>query len=302
MRHFACMLLGLASLFVASMAEAVVPAFPISIGTHTDWSYARQGASTRYRAGPVEIVMEGMRDARSPDLVQPRLTVEYPGYPPVTLIGADTSPSQQHRFAVGRWDATRMFVLFQSYSGGAHCCTQVQLVLPDKDLLQVIDFGEWDGDYSDRMPSDLDGDGMIDFVFYDNAFLYAFASYAESGAPPLVMNVVDGDVVDVSDRPGFSYLFEDALREHRQYCLRPHDMSPNGACAAYVATAARVGRFDQAWGEMLRAYDRRSSWDLPTDCAAALVNQACPEKSVQRFRDYPDALRHFLAAQGYISR
>ena len=302
MRHFACFLLGLASFLIASSAQAVVPAIPVSIGTHTDWSFARQGGSTRYRAGPVEIVMEGMRDARSPDLVQPRLTVEYPGYPPVTLIGADTSPSQQHRFAVGRWDATRMFVLFQSYSGGAHCCTQVQLVLPDKDLLQVIDFGEWDGDYSDRMPSDLDGDGMIDFVFYDNAFLYAFASYAESGAPPLVMNVVDGDVVDVSDRPGFRYLFEDALREHRQYCLRPREMSPNGACAAYVATAARVGRFDQAWGEMMRAYDRRSSWELPTDCAAALVNQACPEKSVQRFRDYPDALRHFLAAQGYISR
>ena len=106
----------------------------------------------------------------------------------------------------------------------------------------MIDFGEWDGDYSDRMPSDLDGDGVIDFVFYDNAFLYAFASYAESGAPPLVMNVVDGDVVDVSDRPGFRYLFEDALREHRQYCLRPRDMSPNGACAAYAAAAARVGR------------------------------------------------------------
>jgi hypothetical protein len=301
MRTFACILLGLASFLIAPTAQAVVPAFPVSIGTHTDWSFARQGASTRYRAGPVEIVMEGMRDARSPDMVQPRLTVEYPGYAPVTLIGADTSPSQQHRFAVGRWDATRMFVLFQS-TGGAHCCTQVQLVLPDKDLLQVIDFGEWDGDYSDRMPSDLDGDGVIDFVFYDNAFLYAFASYAESGAPPLVMNVVDGDVVDVSDRPGFRYLFEDALREHRQYCLRPRDMSPNGACAAYVAAAARVGRFDQAWGEMMRAYLRRSSWDLPTDCTAALVNQACPEKSVQRFRDYPDALRHFLAAQGYISR
>ena len=302
MRTFACILLGLASFLIAPMAQAVVPAFPVNIGTHTDWSQARQGNSTRYRAGPVEIVMEAVRSAQSPDLIQPRLTVEYPGYPPVTLIGADTSPSQQHRFAVGRWDATRMFVLFQSYSGGAHCCTQVQLVLPDKDLLQVIDFGAWDGDYSDRMPSDLDGDGMIDFVFYDNAFLYAFASYAESGAPPLVMNVVDGDVVDVSDRPGFRYLFEDALREHRQYCLRPRDMSPNGACAAYVATAARVGRFDQAWGEMLRAYDRRSNWDLPTDCSAALVNQTCPEKSVQRFRDYPDALRHFLAAQGYISR
>jgi hypothetical protein len=302
MRHFACILLGFASFLFAASAQAVVPAFPVSIGTHTDWSFARQGGSTRYRAGSVEIVMEGAREAQSPDLIQPRLTVEYPGYPPVTLIGADTPPSQEHRFAVGRWDAKRLFVLFQSFSGGAHCCTQVQLVLPDMDHLQVIDFGEWDGGYSDRIPSDLDGDGAIDFVFYDNAFLYAFASYAESGAPPLVMNVVDGDAVDVSDRPGFRYLFEDALREHRQYCLRPRAMSPNGACAAYVAAAARVGRFDQAWGEMLRAYDPRSRWDLPTDCASALVDRQCPENSVLRFRDYPDALRHFLAAQGYISR
>ena len=150
MRHFACILLGLASFLIAPSGQAAVPAIPVGIGTQTDWSFARQGGSTRYRAGPVDIVMEGMRDAQSSDLVQPQLTVEYPGYPPVTLIGADTSPSSEHRFAVGRWDAGRMFVLFQSYSGGAHCCTQVQLVLPDKDLLQVIDFGEWDGGYSDR--------------------------------------------------------------------------------------------------------------------------------------------------------
>src|SRR5688572_31561831 len=112
MRRFSCVLLGLLSLFVAAPAQAAVPAFPVSIGTYTDWSFALRGGSTRYRAGPVEIVMEGMRDTQAPDLVQPRLTVEYPGYPPVTLIGADTPASQEHRFAVGRWDATRMFVLF----------------------------------------------------------------------------------------------------------------------------------------------------------------------------------------------
>ena len=53
---------------------------------------------------------------------------------------------------------------------------------------------------------------------------------------------------------------------------------------------------------MLRAFDPKSDWDLPSDCATTLVDNQCPEGSVIRAANYPDALRHFLAAQGYISR
>ena len=73
-------------------------------------------------------------------------------------------------------------------------------------------------------------------------------------------------------------------------------------CAAYVASAARLGRFDQAWSEMLRAYDRNSNWPLPGDCRVALVDYRCPEGQRTEYADYPEALRAFLVQQGYIER
>ena len=55
-----------------------------------------EGSSTRYRAGPIDLVMEAQQDSRSPDLFQPRLTIEYPGYAPITLEGSATSATMAH--------------------------------------------------------------------------------------------------------------------------------------------------------------------------------------------------------------
>jgi hypothetical protein len=275
----------------------------VAVGTNIDWSHARDG-DARYRVGDVELGVQGRPDRDMPDLVTPVVTVRMPGRPPVEVEGSPTSPSFDHRVGVGRWDASRRYVLFQSFTGGAHCCNAIRLVLPEGDRLRVFDLGEWDGGPADELPTDRDGDGAIDFVFADNAFLYAFASYAESFAPPKVMNLVGGELVDVSARPGFRPLFEAAMTEARAGCVTPggarfEGMSPNGACAAYVAAAARVGRFDEAWAEMLRSYDRDFQWDLPTGCRTPAV--PCADGDVIRYADYPEALRRFLIEQGYIA-
>ena len=291
----------------AASAQPAQSVRSAAVGEHIDWSFERDSTPVRYRVGEVELTIRGERDSDFPDLVRPVLTVALPGHAPVQAHGSHTSEGFNHRVTVGRWDPERPYVLFQSFSGGAHCCNQMQVVYPENGRLRLVDLGEWDGGYWDELPTDRNGDGLIDFVFVDNAFLYAFASYAESWAPPVIYNVVDGEPVDVSFRfsrdPGFRSLYEEEMSRARQACLHPEDgASRNGACAAYVASAARVGRFDAAWAEMLQAYDRNSSWPLPADCRVALVDHQCPEGQSIEHANYPDALRAFLIQQGYLVR
>jgi hypothetical protein len=301
MRTFLAALLAAFALPQAAHAGFRLTVRTVPVGTNIDWSYAQNRDPVRYRSGGVDLTLRGRPDADSPDLIRPILTVAVPGFAPVQAEGADTPESFDHRVTVGRWDAERPYVLFQSYSGGAHCCTQVQVIYPEDGRLQVVDLGEWDSGYWDDLPTDRNGDGRLDFEFVDNGFLYAFASYAESSAPPLIINVVGGRAVDVSRHPGFRPLYERAMAAERQACLHPQDgRSPNGACAAFVAAAARVGRFDRAWAEMLQDYDRDSDWELPSSCRAALVDYRCPEGQEVTFDNYPDALRFFLVEHGYL--
>ncbi len=302
------MIRWIAWLFLTAAAPGIAgpvdgqPVRTVEPGTSISWSWSTHEGPARYRVGDLLVVIRGETSGEDPEtmLVRPVVTVEAPGQPPVTIEGGDTRPTYSHLVTFGRWESGRPYVMLQSFTGGAHCCNEVQLVVPHEGRLAAVHFGSWDGDYAEDLPSDLDGDGRIDFVFLDNSFLYAFASYADSYAPPLVLNVVDSAIVDVSARPGFRLLFEAALPDQRRACVSPEVERPrNGACAAFVATAARAGRFDQAWAEMLAAYDRASDWDLPDGCRSAA--SPCPAAEIVRFTDFPSALRHFLARQGYIT-
>ena len=302
-------LLVLAAFMFAIAAVAAGPASgaptvrAVAEGANIDWSFEHGPNPARYRVGDVTLTLRGRRDRASRDLIVPVLTVAMRGLAPAQTEGAATTASFEHRVTVGRWDAARPYVLFQSYSGGAHCCNEVHVVYPDGGRLRVVDLGEYDGDYLDTLPTDRNGDGRLDFVFADNSFLYAFASYAESWAPPQVINVIDGRAVDVSADPSLRPVYAAEMARERQACVYPEDgLTPNGACAAYVASAARVGRFDTAWAEMLGAYDRHSDWTLPTGCRVALVDHQCPQGQAIEYGNYPVALRAFLIEQGYIAR
>ena len=272
-------------------------------GRNADWSPERQPQGAMFRSGNITLTFRNDPDPEIADLPRPALTVAMPGYQPVTLHGESVPAYQDHRVSVGRWSADGTpFVFFQSFSGGAHCCTSLQVVVPQAGQLRVYDLGEWDGGYADDVPKDEDGDGTVDFLQVDNGFLYAFASYAESFAPPVVYNIVNGEAVDVSGRPGFRRFFESAARDARRLCVSREDSNRNGACAAYVAASARLGRFEQAWAEMLENYHRSAEWELPSSCRVENRDEACPEDQRVEFTSYPDALRAFLQEQGYIPR
>src|SRR6218665_436217 len=288
MRLLSALLLFAASLLPATASAQ--PAIGARLGTQVEWSPQRQPRGAVYRFGDITLEVRPQRDG---ELIAPRVTVRQ-GRASATMTGEAAMSGYGQKLGVGLFNrrGTR-FVYFQSFSGGAHCCNNIQVALVRPGGIRVVALGYFDGDYGE-MPRDRDGDGVVDFVQVDNAFLYAFSSYADSFAPPAIYNIAGGRAVNVSSRPGFRPLFQAAMTDARAACRPRPASSSNGACAAYVAAAARIGQFDAAWARMLLSYDRRSDWDYPTGCRVAPPRDGgCPPASVIRYRDYPAALRAF---------
>jgi hypothetical protein len=296
----------LASLMLISTATPHKSSEPVerslAVGTTFKWHAADYKHVVRLRSGDLHITITPRRGGFS---IRPIVTVSAPGSKLVTLSKAGPDASDLYdnlRVTVGRWDrAGHLFVMLTSYSGGAHCCTLLRLAAPIGASLKPVEFDEMDGDFF-RVPRDLDGDGRLDFVIVDQGFLYAFTSYAASYAPPRVYNVTDRGVVDVSSRPSFAPLFRRDMAAAGKACMDRQNSGRNGACAAYVADAARLGQFDQAWKVMLRSYDRNSSWELPPACLDIHLDGTCLDKAVVHYNNYPDSLRAFLKGFGYIRR
>lgn len=281
----------------AATAEASAPsAKPVPFGAMVEWDAARDGAESRYIIGPLTVTL-GSRMATD-GVPVPTLTVAASDMQAFTVDGVAGFENPSASFGVGRLDARNPVpqVVFTTFSGGAHCCVQIKVLEARQGRWRGVDLGAWDGELAD-FPKDLDGDGLADFVLYDDRFLYAFASYAESMPPPLILNVAGGKVREVSNQPKYASLFRAHLADARAECLK----ASNAGCAAFVADAARLGLRDWAWGIMLTHYDRASAWGLPEGCAAPQIDGRCPEGRKVKPADFPQALEWFLADAGYTS-
>lgn len=263
------------------------------------WSREEYQAPVTFESGGIRITVTSEAEG---DLYTPVFDIEAPDMVPYRLRGQTTSPGASHRIGVGRLNpqARIPHVVLASFSGGAHCCTTISVAAPVGQQFQMLNLGEWDGGGVSDFPADVSGDGVADFVFRDNAFLYAFASYADSYAPPVVLNVIGTRVANVSKAPAFRPLMAQSAERARSACLAPEGGVPNGACAAYVAAAARIGRFQQAWSDMLSSHDPDAAWELPTGCRIDAQGE-CPEEQRIVYESYPEALYQFLIDTGYIA-
>ena len=288
---------GLALLvsLTAAPTPAAAQAKAVVVGRTLEWPEAPR--SQVYRLGDLALEMRNIVDPTDPSILHRSLVLRNPGASPLTIEGDDGAYAPT--VMVVRDPSGVPIILFQTYSGGAHCCTTVHAIDTLPEGFQSILIHSGDGGPLEEAPTDVDGDGELDFVFYDNAFLYRFASYADSFAPPTIFNIQQGEAVDVSARPGFRALFETSFAEAHARCLDPGDQARNGACAAFVASAARLGRFEQAWAEMSGAYDRTSDWGLEV-CRVPMPDGECPsgERAIGSF---PEVLRSFLVEQEYIA-
>ena len=203
-------------------------------------------------------------------------------------------------FGIGKLDAgsTTEQVILSTFSGGAHCCTDVKVLTLTGGGWKTVEFGAWDGDGLSAFPADIDGDGYADFVFSDDRFAYAFTDYADSYMPPRIFQIHGTEAMEFSQSKSFHMLFEKDMHEAEGGCIKHN----NGACAAYAADAARLGQFDRAWDMVLKNYDPKSDWIYPTKCNAAVGESGrCPKDQEVKFANFPDALMWFLADTGYIA-
>ncbi|MBT2242345.1 hypothetical protein JQK15_02235 [Sphingobium sp. BHU LFT2] len=252
--------------------------------------------ASSWQLGPMVITATARREG---ELSAPIIEIEYADTK-ISMQGEMVSNSYTHHLnSIVNREGTYPVILLQSFSGGAHCCNTVQVAGLSGGKLKVVNLGSWDGDQIDT-PKDISRDGYTDYVFNDNSFLYAFSPYAYSYAPPKILNIRDGRTTDVSSRQAFRPLFEKTVRETEGLCEPSQDsFTRNGACPAFVAAAARLGKIDWAWSKMVASYDASADWQLPTGCRIQAID-GCPENSQIQFQSYPDALLNFLKENKYI--
>ncbi len=241
--------------------------------------------SLQFGAASITITMPAP-ESPAPILV----TAAAPGTKPVTL-SLDRRPDTREfppNISLVEMDPANSTPEFfvSRFSGGAHCCAEIQILDVVGGQWRIVDGGSWDGE--EIIPEDADGDGEQEIVHGDDRFLYRFSCYACAGAPTRVFKLVEGALVDVTTSPLYRPRDERDLPNFQQGCAN-HD---NGACASYVATASRLGRRDEAWKFMLDHYDRKSDWGLK-DCALDGDKGNCLAEI--QYRSYPEALTAFLA-------
>jgi uncharacterized protein YecT (DUF1311 family) len=282
-----------------SVALATPPAAlpnPEPLDKMVAWSVDSDGDPKTYAIGGWSLTLSSRRGADGS--VAPVLDVKTDTGVAFEQIGQSTSSSAAANFGVGKFDPTSQSnqILFTSFSGGAHCCTEIKVLELIDGVWTSIDIGSFEGEI-DQFPTATAADGSAAIVETDDRFAYTFASFAESYLPPRVFTIVKGAMVDASQDPHFAKLYRADMRAGEKSCLEHN----NGGCAAFVADASRVGLHDWAWQIMLSNFNPNSDWVLPTKCLIAMVNNTCPADQVQKFDTFPEALDWFLNSTGYIT-
>lgn len=224
------------------------------------------------------------------------------GLTPVIIASNNFPPDAAPVYAVVKLDATDPVpsLLVQTYSGGAHCCADYIAVTPVNDALKAVPIGFFNGGPLEDAPTDLDGDGRVDIAVRDDRFLYEFAPYYASWAPPMFLNMVDGEVVDVSTRPAFRKALDAYAAKALKSCADTSEKFRNGACAVYVGIKARQGAYAQALKRVSRFINREELDFLPVACSADTGGGPCPDDMDIRFEWFEDALDYHLKRIGYL--
>jgi len=272
-------LLLAALLFVPpAMAEELTPQ------TMLDW----EGEATAYSFGDwtVTVGASGPEDTRIATL-----RVERPGYEPLERqfesAGLGFGSLGVYPLEAGGEES----LVFGAYSGGAHCCMQSITVTPVGGQFVVGDLGTYDGD---GVPvDDLDGDGIFEVVLPDGRFFYTFDAYALSGAPSIIHRFKDGLPYDASREPQYTEYNENDLEQYLSGCPG-EDGYYLGQCAAMLADAARLGKFDSYFAPVRAALQDgakpASGWDDFQTCDA----DEC------KFTDFTLAVMDALRRWGYL--
>lgn len=180
-------------------------------------------------------------------------------------------------------------VIIKTFSGGAHCCTSLNIYTWNNNKFIKLKTGFMDGEGG--MFQDLDGDGKLEFITSDNLFLYRFSSYAASFPPSRIYALRNGKFENVT-RKYVKHLKSEAWEMYQAFLRSKKEKNEvNGVLAGYVAQKALLGQFQQAWKFMLANYNHTS------DAGLAIYEG---DREVGKYSNFPTALRAFLIEQGYL--
>jgi hypothetical protein len=88
-------------------------------------------------------------------------------------------------------------VMLNLFSGGAHCCTVVQVFSFDPGAMTYVKTERNFGDPGTRVV-DLQHNGDYEFLTADDSFAYRFTDYAASGLPIEILSFAAGHFTDVT--------------------------------------------------------------------------------------------------------
>ena len=249
-----------------------------------------------------EVTIQADVDATDPYLADYRAIIRIEGFQSFILDIGKLNEGTTIGVGIGKLTASDKTpsILIDSFSGGAHCCALLSVVTVSAGRLKTIELPGVDGEPDHKFPADLDGDGSRDFVSQDDSFLYQFGSYASSYSPPRVFNIYKGALVDVSSEPGFRVLWERFAAKTKVACANRADTDRNGACIAYLAAEARLGRFEQAFPLVGNLAYAGPQAQYPSGCKVALVDYVCPKGQEIEFHSFGPAARWLLKSAGYI--
>ncbi|HEY9876969.1 MAG TPA: hypothetical protein V6D29_00875 [Leptolyngbyaceae cyanobacterium] len=183
-------------------------------------------------------------------------------------------------------------IIVQAFTGGAHCCMAVTTYTWQDNTYKAVPFGLLDGGGGEF--KDLNGDGLTEFLSFDNAFLYAFSSYAGSFPPSVILTFENGQYRDTTAQ-FHDYLKSTAWEMYQSLQERGDDaVDINGLLAGYVAQKIRLGEYQEGWNFMLAHYDKTTDWGLAEE-----YDQ--DGNVVSAYPDFPTALRGFLTDLGYLN-
>ena len=209
--HFVTFLIALVvlngSLTAAANAQSLGP-----MQIYLDKTNATSGADVR--SGLVTVRLKYHKAADGGALRVPVLEVEVEGKQVARIEdggnGSDWPPALAQ---IAEMDASNPYpeIVFSTFTGGAHCCNDVRIVTCSKDGAKwsTVDAGSYDGFI--KGVEDADFDGVFEIVRTDNAFLYAFSSYAGSFGPQQVRKLKTGKLVEATFEKGFVYLHRERL-------------------------------------------------------------------------------------------
>ena len=186
-------------------------------------------------------------------------------------------------------------IIFDAFSGGAHCCSTRMIAYETKYRGWAI--AEGDTRDGDRFTlEDIDGDGAAEFDEIDQSFLYAFESYAGSWAPTQIMQFRQGEMKNVTFEKQFQpFLRQDVFGMEFSANNSEGTWNSNGFLGAWVAAKSMIGEGAGAWSRMLFLYNRDNSF---TKDFCKLLNNSKKECTDEE-NSFPKQLHQHLVENGY---